>query len=246
MLPRQRAALLTPRSRQGRVAIAVLCGLLGFGLAVQVRSTRADPTSRSREQDLVRVLDDLSGRSERLRSEIDTLRAARDRLESGTDRGRAALDEARRRANQLGVLAGTVPANGSGVVLTVRDPDGGVQADVVLDAIEELRDAGAEALQLDGVSGRVRVVASTYFLDDPAGGLVVDGTPVTPPYLITALGDAATLAAAVDIPGGVVDTVAAQGGVADVRTEEQIQVTALRRLSPPRYARPAPRPSGSS
>src|SRR5204862_247268 len=78
----------------------------------------------------------------------------------------AALREARDRARTLGILTGTLPARGPGIVLTVVDPQGTVGADVLLDAVEELRDAGAEALQLSGVC----VVAQTPIVDDPAGG----------------------------------------------------------------------------
>lgn len=233
--------------RRGQLLIALLCGLLGFGLVVQVRSSSGAPTGATRPEDLVRILDDLTARAQRLRDEIDALRATRDRLASGRDQVLVALAEAQRRAQELGVLAGTVPASGPGVVLTISDPRGTVRAEVVLDAVQELRDAGAQVLQLDGSAGRVRIVAGSYFLDDPAGGLLVDGSRVVPPYRLSAVGAAATMAAALRIPGGVVDTVAAQAGArADVATAARVAVTALRRLTPPRYARPAPSPSGSS
>ncbi len=154
------------------LAVAALLGLLGFAVAVQVRSTQDDGLLASaRQEDLVRILDDLSNRSDRLRQETATLGATRDRLTSGTDRDRAALDEAQRRAQVLGVLAGTVPASGPGVVVTLTDPTGDVGADDLLNALEELRDAGAEAVQVSGAdpAGAVRVVASTSFLDRAEG-----------------------------------------------------------------------------
>ena len=120
-------------------------------------------------------------------------------------------------------------------MLTVTDPRGTVHADVLLDAIEELRDAGAEAMQLSGV----RVVASTAVGDAP-GGISVDGIRVRPPYRLVAIGDPRTLASALGIPGGVEDTVAAQAGArAIVTTSPNVTVAALRRLVAPRYARPA-------
>ncbi len=235
---RQVRRLLRPRATRVQAVVATLCVLLGFGLVVQVRSTGRDSGLRSaRQEDLIRILDDLTARSDRLRREVDTLAATRARLSSGTDSSRTAVTEAQRRAQTLGVLAGTVPATGTGIRLTVIDPQGAIRAEVLLDALEELRDAGAEAVQL----GSVRVVAATYLLDAPAGGIVVDATVLRPPYRFTVLGDPRTLAAALAIPGGVTDTVGLRAGASVVVEQSgRLTVTALRPLTRPRYARPAP------
>lgn len=232
--------LLRLRLRRVDLLVAALVGLLGFGAAVQVRSTQVEGVLASaRQEDLVQILDDLSARSGRLRGEVGQLTAERDRLQTQGDQ--AALDQARRRTQLLGVLAGTVAASGPGVTLTVLDPEGAVRADVLLDALEELRDAGAEAVQVQGRSGQpVRVVASTALVDAPGGGVAVDGTVLAPPYAFTVLGDRGTLASALGIPGGVVDTVARVGGTARVTPSDALVVGALRVLPTPRYARPAP------
>jgi len=241
--------ILRPRLRPVDLAVALLLALLGFGTVVQVRSTQDEGVLASaRQEDLVQILDDLQGRSERLRAEVATLTATQERLTTGSDRSTAALTEARRRSQLLGVLAGTVPARGPGVTVTLTDPQGQVSADVLLDALEELRNAGTEAVQLEGPAdaenaGRVRVVASTSLLDDAddAGpGILVDGAHLRPPYRFTALGDPATLAAALAIPGGVVDTVGRAGGTARVERSGSLRVAVLRPLDRPRYARPAP------
>ncbi len=232
--------LLRPRVRRVDVLVAVLLAGLGFAGAVQVRSTQVSGVLASaRPEELVQILDDLSGRNARLRQEIVDLTAARERLSSAAG-GEAALQEAQRRTQVLGVLAGTVAASGPGVTLTVEDPGGSVRAEVLLDALEELRDAGAEAVQLAGAGGAaVRVVASTALLDD-AGGITVDGTSLQAPYTFTVIGDGATLASALGIPGGVIATVARVGGTARVERSDALVVGALRPVAAPRYARPAP------
>lgn len=249
-------AALHPRLRRVDVAIAVLLGLLGFAAAVQVRSAQDDGVlAAARQEDLVQILDDLTSRSLRLRQEIAALTGTQARLTTGSDRDQAALAEARRRTQVLGILAGTVAARGPGILLTVDDPNGQVPADVLLDALEEMRDAGAEAIQLEGsVDPRtnsaapgqtVRVVAATFFVD--AGdrtGIEVDGILLRPPYRFVVIGDPATIGAALAIPGGVIDNVERSGGRATVVRRDSILVGALRPLDRPRYARPADRPSG--
>lgn len=247
--PRRLRRLLAPRLRRVDIAVAALLALLGFAAVVQVRSTQEDgPLATARQEDLVQILDDLSNRSDRLRAEVSALEQTRRDLTTGTGRTEAALEQARRRAQVLGVLAGTVPARGPGVRLTISDPDGAVRPDVLLDALEELRAAGAEAVQVEGPvpagsggSGgeQVRVVASTSFVSGD-GGVLVDGQLLRPPYRFVALGDPATLASALRIPGGVVDNVARFGGQAVVERSDDLVVDALRPLDPPRYARPTP------
>lgn len=248
--------LLRPRLRRVDVAVAVLLGLLGFAAAVQVRSTDSETgvLASARQEDLVAILDDLSNRSARLRQELATLNQTRDRLTQGRDTQAAAVAEARRRSQVLGVLAGTLPARGPGIVLTLTDPRGELGPEVLLDALEELRDAGAEAVQIAGSADPdtpeggagpvVRVVAGTSFVEaDQRGAVVVDGTVLRAPYRFSVIGDPATLAAALGIPGGVQDSVEQRGGTAAVTRSETVRVTALRTLQRPRYARPAEEPA---
>jgi uncharacterized protein YlxW (UPF0749 family) len=249
--------LLLPRLRRVDVAVAVLLGLLGFAAAVQVRANQDEGLLASaRQEDLVRILDDLSSRSDRLRQEVATLTATREKLTGGSDRDAAALAEARRRSQVLGILAGTVPARGPGVLVTVRDPQGKVGADVLLDALEEMRDAGAEAVQIEGSvdatgqptvdSPSARVVAGTAFVDAAdRGGVEVGGILLQPPYRFSVIGDPATIAAALAIPGGVVDNVEQRGGRATIGRSDSVLVGALRALDRPRYARPADQSPGN-
>ncbi len=240
--------LLAPRLRRVDVAVAVLLGLLGFAAVVQVRSTQEDgPLAAARQEDLVQILDDLDNRDDRLRAEVAALEQAQRELTSGSGRTQAALDEARRRAQLLGVLAGTVPASGPGVVVTLTDPEASLRPDVLLDALQELRAAGAEALQLEGRAPdgdgdrRVRVVAGTAFVAaGDGGGVVVDGTELRAPYRFVVIGDPATITSALRIPGGVVDNVEQFGGQVRIARPDVVEVTALRPLQPPRYARPTP------
>lgn len=223
-----------PRATKANFFATVLAVLLGFAIATTVRQTELAGLENLREDELVRILDTVTKDGDRLSEEVRTLEAQKERLGSGE-----ADAEARRAAEQrlanLGILAGTVSATGPGVVLTIRDPQGGVTAPLLLDTVQELRDAGAEAVQLNDV----RVVASTYFTDGE-GGVSVSGRAVSPPYVFTVIGDSTTLASALAIPGGVSETVRSKGGEAEVRIADRVEVTALQPVSSPEYARPVP------
>ncbi|MGS2615855.1 DUF881 domain-containing protein [Micromonospora sp. LZ34] len=220
--------------------IAVLLALLGFTLVVQLKTTSTDPTlAATRQEDLVRILYDLDSRTNRLRQDIESLEESQRQLQSGEQGRQAALEEATRRADELGILAGTLPATGPG--LTVRFEWGGkpISASRVLDAVQELRGAGAEAMQISGGDrATVRIIASTYFLDGENGSLIVDGRRLTGPYTITVIGDPATMRTALNIPGGVVASVAGDGGNVIVEDREAAEVSALHAPTKLEHARP--------
>lgn len=216
------------RSSRLRLVGLLLLALLGFGLAASVRSQRtASQLATTRPSDLVRILDDLDARAALLRTQITELQNTRARL-SGSGSAAAALAEARKRTQDLAILAGTVGAQGPGIELTITDPRHDVSAEVLVDTVEELRDAGAETLELAGVR-----LGATSYIEDTNSGIAVDGHPAQAPYLVRAIGDPPTMQKALEIPGGVVDTVDARdGAAATIKTVPDEQIRSLRALPP--------------
>jgi uncharacterized protein YlxW (UPF0749 family) len=226
-----------PRATRANAFAALLAILLGFAIATQVQQTDQSGLEELREDELVRILDDVNQEQDRLAQDARELETSRNTLLSGVDSSAEALKAAQDRLDTLRILTGTAPATGPGIVLTVNDPDRTIRAARLLDALQELRDAGAEAVQVNGV----RVVADTWFADTD-GGVQISGARVSPPYSIIAIGDAATMASAMDIPGGVNESVRSDGGDTTVRQAKSLAVTALHTVREPRYARPVPAP----
>ncbi|MEH0928863.1 DUF881 domain-containing protein [Micromonospora sp. CPCC 205558] len=222
------------------VMIAALLALLGFTLVVQLKTTSADPTlGATRQEDLVRILSDLDARENRLQQDIRALEDSQRQLRSGEQGRQAALDEATRRADELGILAGTLPAVGPGLTVQFDSGVKPISANRVLDAVQELRGAGAEAMQISGGDrATVRIIASTYFLDGDNGSLMVEGRRLTGPYTITVIGDPATMRTALNIPGGVVASVRGDGGNVTFGEREVAEVSALHVPIKLEHARP--------
>jgi uncharacterized protein YlxW (UPF0749 family) len=230
-----------PRATKANFLATSLAILLGFAVVAQVRQTSTQGLENLREDELVRVLDTVTQDGDRINAEIRNLEISRDRLRNDSTTLEEARQAAQDRLNALGILAGTVPAQGQGIVLTLTDPQRGITAPLLLDALQELRDAGAEAVQIN----EIRVVENTFFTDDE-GGISVSGEPIAPPYVITAIGDKKTLGSAMDIPGGVSESVRRVGGEAMVDQRDKVLVSALHTVSDPQYARPVPLPSPTS
>ncbi|WP_338752405.1 DUF881 domain-containing protein [Janibacter alittae] len=227
-----------PRVTRANVFALLLASLLGFALATQVRQTQAQGLEDLRQDELVRILDDVTQNGSRLDDEIAELEETRDRLADSEGNSPEALAAAKERADTLGILAGTLRATGPGITLIIEDHGGEVDAATLLDAVQELRDAGAEAMQV----GDTRIIASTWFRDGEEG-IVVDGQTLKPPYTFVVIGDPQTMSSAMEIPGGVTESVRSKGGEVTVHEFSSINVEALHSNSSPRYAQPHPEPT---
>ncbi|MEW2446697.1 DUF881 domain-containing protein [Streptomyces parvulus] len=231
---RLRKGLWPPRLTRAQLIVAVLLFGLGFGLAVQVASnSESDGALRgARQEDLVRILDELDDRTQRLEDEKQGLEKQRDELENSSDQAEEARKQTLEKERQLGILAGTVAAQGPGITVTIEDTKGAVEADMLLDAIQELRAAGAEAIQVNGV----RVVAGTYLADSDKS-VSVDGNKINAPYRFQVIGKPQDLEPALNIPGGVVQTLEKEQATVTVERSSKIVVDALRAAERPDYAR---------
>lgn len=239
MWRRAARAFLHPKLTGAGAVIAVLVGLLGFALIAQVASNNSGSAlNNDRPDDLVRILSDLDSRKDRLDTEITTLQTQQQQLSSGAESKQAALNAATERADELGILAGTLPAVGPGLVVRMGPSTSPISSILVLETIEELRGAGAEAMEISGTnSPSVRIIASTWVVEG-TNGVVVDGVPLQGTLTITAIGDGQTMQTALSIPGGVADSVHDNGGTVLMQQESRVQVTALAPTTSLKYAHP--------
>ncbi|MGW6225616.1 DUF881 domain-containing protein [Cellulosimicrobium cellulans] len=226
---------LRPRASRSQIVVGVLCALLGFALVVQVSQTQEDQLSSLRQSDLVRLLDDVTQRSGELEDQVSSLESTRDELQSGSGRERAALELAEQQAETLGILSGRLPAEGPGVEIEVVEGAEALDAFALFNVLEELRNAGAEAMEVNGV----RLVASSYF-EDSADGVVVDGQTITSPYRWNVIGDPSTLETALEIPGGAMASLRADGARTTITQQDRVEVAATVEPGAPQYATPVP------
>jgi uncharacterized protein YlxW (UPF0749 family) len=224
---------------KGQLIAAAILLLVGVAGVMQIKINTADATySGARREDLIQLLDGLGAQSRRLESEIAELEQTRNSLKSGADSGRTARDAVRRQVQDLSILAGTVPAEGLGIRMHISDPAGKVNAEVLLDAVEELRDAGAEVIEINDT---VRIVASSWFGQDGQGGLLIDGTSVTRPITIEAIGDPHALEEAAQFRGGIVSEIEGPriGGHVQIEKPDPVAIDSLHATNENQYARPA-------
>ena len=186
--------------------IGLVALLLGFLTMSAIRGSSQDSVLQSaRESDLIVLLDSLTQRLVRLQAEKSDLQTARQEILTGSEA--QALARTREQLRAVQILNGTIAVRGPGIAVKIQDPSGSVTYDVILSLVQELRDAGAEAIDINGV----RLNGRSWFGVTDSGSITVNGTAVTSPLTIKVIGSAQTLTVALQIPGGVADTVASLG-----------------------------------
>lgn len=225
------------RPGAGQVIVAVILAFFAMAVVMQIRVSTQDETYASlRRSDLVQMLDSLTQETRRLEMELSELERTRDELVSGQDSERVAREQAQKRLTTMQILAGTVPAEGPGVVIRISDPEGKVGVDVVLNAIGEMRDAGAEVIEFND---SIRLVTSSWIAQGP-DSLLIDGKPLTTPIKMEVIGDPHALEEGARFRGGLVSEITSPrvGGHVTVTRSERIEITALHEPRENQYAEP--------
>ena len=222
---------MSDRSWVGQLFLAALSLVLGLLLVVQLRSQR-DIRQAAGNTEWEFVVADLIDSNARLRDEIEALQLQLVELQD-LDRGGAVLESLVDEVNHLRVANGLAKVSGPGVELEIVGP---VSVLDLHDLINELRNAGAEALGLNGQ----RIVASSAIGTD-GEQVTVDGVPVPAPYRLEAIGEAHTLEVALTRPGGLVELLsqAPSGILITVRQKDKVTLPVYDQPMRFVYAEPA-------
>ncbi len=206
----------------GWLSLTAICLVLGLLLVLQLRTQQTDRTGISGAEWEFVIADLIEGNA-RLRGEVEALRAQLAGLQEAAGGG-AVLQSLVDETNQLRIANGLVEVSGPGVEVVISGP---VSVLDLQDLLNELRNAGAEAL---AVNGRRIIVCSAIGFDGRY--VTVDGRPVEPPYRLQAIGDAHTLEVALTRPGGLVSL------LRQARTGVSVTVSSQEKLTLPVYDQP--------
>lgn len=172
---------------------------VAFALAFLVTITYSRQAERtkvaeSRRDQLATLVEARQLRATRLERDVRAMRSKAEDLRGGGGRRTAALQA---EIERLGLLAGTRPLRGPGVVVTLGDsplaeeegsPDFLIQ-DVDLQlVVNELWNAGAEAIAING-----QRIVSTSAIRSAGRSILVNYKVLTSPYRVGAIGDPAAL-----------------------------------------------------
>jgi uncharacterized protein YlxW (UPF0749 family) len=223
-------AMRAPRSQ---LLVAAVLFLLGVLVVIQIRAQAGgDRLASLTAQDLTFLVANLNADNDRLRSEVTGLQRQLETLELGGSRGATSVADIRADLERIRVWAGLDPVAGDGIAITVRGP---ISAPDVEDVVNELHNAGAEAIAIDDV----RVVTGTVIGGEP-GSISVDDTPLADPFTIRVIGAQESLTGSLTRAGGIVALLAATNlDVAlDIEPTDRMTLPATDRTLVPGHGQP--------
>jgi uncharacterized protein YlxW (UPF0749 family) len=221
------------RRTRNQLTIAAVAFILGLMVVVQLRvQASGSGLGSMSSQDLTVFVANLNTGLAQRRQEIASLERDLRDLQSDRDRGVVSLDQARAELARIRAYAGLDPVTGPGVTVSI---DGAIDGPGVENVINELRNAGAEAIAVEGV----RVVVGTIVTGGP-GGLSVDGAALAVPFEVSAIGASETLTGSLTRIGGIVAQIGATypGVTLTVTPVERLELPATSRALVPSHGRP--------
>jgi uncharacterized protein YlxW (UPF0749 family) len=225
-----------PRNLAWKTLVLIAAAVVSFFAVSQLseKDNFEQQLQAESEGDLARILSSLSNESNALQDELATLKVQLATLQSSSAEQGGVSAQVQAQLHSLEVLAGTVPVTGPGIDIAITDKNAQVTFEVLIDAVQELRDAGAEAIAING-----RRVGVTSAFTQRDGRILLDDVPLPVPYDVTAIGPASTMEGGLNIPGGAVDTLQARNGVTvDVRRQNTLTMPAL--TQPPSFSSARP------
>lgn len=205
--------MLCQRFNATRITLALVCFLLGLAAAAQWRTQKAinqmpDLPSNSDQAIMTR---NLVENNAQLRAEVAELSVQLNTLQQSDQRDtlQVLVDE----LNRLKITNGLVQVSGPGIRITLA---GHITMYEAQDLVNELRNAGAEAISLNDQ----RLIVSTP-IQTNRDRLLVQGTLLEPPYVLAAIGDPETMAQACERRGGVLDLIKSSHPQLDLDVENR-------------------------
>jgi uncharacterized protein YlxW (UPF0749 family) len=188
-------------ARAQRLIVVSLIALgLGFLLVVQLRSQAAVARTLAAQDDtsVALLINDLNRANNQLIQQSAALSQQEAQLRTALTAGGADVQAVQKALVTLREVNGEVPVHGPGLQIGIR---GTIMDFELQDALNSLRNAGAEAIALNGY----RLVSSTP-VQSHANNLLINGHPVSSPLTLLVIGDPEQLGPAADLSASSLQT----------------------------------------
>lgn len=187
------------KTNAGVIAVTVIALFLGVLAVTQIQAQEVYSRSLQLETpaSLTTLIANLSERNNAIREESLDLRHRTETARDAIASGKGSLTEGERQLGQLRVFAGMSAASGTGITVRI---EGSFDERALSDLVNELRNAGAEAIAVN----TARVGPRSYFGAMPDRSLTVDAVPVRGPWQVRAIGSPEVMYIAMTRTGGII------------------------------------------
>lgn len=188
-------------ARAQRLIVASVIGLaLGFLVVVQLRSEAAVVRSLAAQDNtsVALLINDLNHANNQLLQQTSELAQQEAQLRQALAAGGADAKAIEKELRSLRLVNGEIPVHGPGLQIRIGGP---IMDFELQDALNRLRNAGAEAISLNGY----RMVSSTP-VATKGQTLLIGGHVVSAPLVLLAIGDPELLGPAADLSASSLQT----------------------------------------
>ena len=225
---------------KGELAVMVVCVVVGFLLAAQLRSVKlagaADATNASRLETLQNLYNEVVDQKDGLADQVKQLQGELELYREQAASGEAGSQALKAELEQLEITAGLTDVEGPGVTIILEDSS---QANVTgNEADYHIHDNDL----LSVINGE-RILATSEVRCTGAV-VTVNGRRYAAPYVVFAIGDPDTLYSALTMRNGVVDVLSQWGITVKVTASDQLLIPKYNGTVEYQYARPIPADEG--
>lgn len=204
--------------------------MVGFLLVTQIKG-QANVTHQLKsqtEEDLGNIIRELSFETDALQREVAGSTVQLLKYSQAEQSSEAVVADSKENLKRLRIIIGDTEVIGPGVIVTLVDANALLTGYDILDLVQELKAAGAEAISVNGI----RVInRSAFTLDNSA--VYLNHIKIRSPYKIKAIGDSSTLSGAITLLGGIRDTLSNFEGVTvGISETRNLKVEARQQIAP--------------
>ncbi|MDO4551911.1 MAG: DUF881 domain-containing protein [Bacillota bacterium] len=241
----------------GVVVIGVLALIIGVVLAIQIDTTQGDEVGGlipvGQVQSMEAELKAVKKEREDIYQELLVLEERMAEIEAEKISDDAFLQSLSSELERYRMYSGLLDVKGPGIIITVDDPvpteenpgDGYsvimLRYDLLLSLVNKLKEAGAEAISING-----HRITNTTEISLAGDNVNINGQATAPPYTIAAIGDADTMESAITIRHGIVEVMRTTYFLqVDIVKQEELTITRYTGVINFRYAVPVAEEGGT-
>ncbi len=239
------------KKNKGIILVGVIALIVGLLFSIQVMTNRGEDKGGlvplAKAQDLERELKKIRVEKEEILAELRDAEEVIERIKTKKADDDYVLKGILADVEKYKISAGAVDVRGKGVIITIRrmDPtelaandtdinwDLNFENQALLNLVNRLKDAGAEAIAVNGN----RIIAGTGI--SLAGEHInINTKPTAPPYVIKAIGDPKTIEPAINIRFGIVEVLSEAGYKVTISKKSDLEIQRYSGVMKYRFAKP--------
>lgn len=210
------------KKTQIAITLGIMCFLLTLGIVLQLNTinhatetvgqARAENGLRDQVLKWKEKYDVTYANLEKAEKELEKMR----QTATQNDENSKNIEEELKQAN---ILLGTTEVKGNGITINLEDGKDLIHQEDLIRIINELKNAGAEAISVNG-----QRVVNTTFLSCDGNVILIDGNKIGTPFTILAIGNSEMLYGALTRNGGYIENLQGYGIKVEVKKTTNLKI----------------------